>query len=120
MRTARRTATPRPPRREGPRRPARPGRGAGQRTWVSRRDRASARGAAGQNGNDRRLRRAARDDGRRTVEADVDLAAHAELTRHVDPGLDRETGAGEQTPLVAGLVVVEVRAVAVDLHADGV
>src|SRR5688572_4765751 len=49
----------------------------------------------------------------------VDLAAHAEL-REVDPGLDREAHAGDDRPLVAGLQVVDVDAVAVDLVTDGV
>src|SRR5271157_4918063 len=53
----------------------------------------------------------------RRVNEHVDLAAHAELGL-VDSGLDRETGAAENQPLLVGLEVVHVGPVAVDFLAD--
>src|SRR5438876_5338170 len=59
------------------------------------------------------------DLGRPLAHVDVDLAPHAELGQ-VDARLDREADSGDDRPLVAGLEVVDVHPVAVDLVADGV
>ena len=50
----------------------------------------------------------------------VDLAPHPELARQVDARLHRETDAGHQPAVVVGLVVVEVRAGAVQVAVDRV
>src|SRR5437667_10416592 len=56
----------------------------------------------------------------RFVHEHVDLAAHAEPARQVDPGLDREPDPGHERALVGGLEVVDVRAGAVQVTVDRV
>src|SRR5262249_5742340 len=51
------------------------------------------------------------------AEVDVHFATDPDVGE-VDPGLDREAGAGDEDALVVGLVVVQVGAFAVDVFPD--
>ena len=58
------------------------------------------------------------DDGLALGQIDVDFATDAEIPGQVDPWLDGKAGLREKTPLVLGLKVVDVGAVAMDFLAD--
>src|SRR5574339_314929 len=49
---------------------------------------------------------------------DIDLAAHTEPPREVDPGLHGEADTRDQDPLIRGLEVVEVRPRAMEIAVD--
>ena len=67
-----------------------------------------------------RLNRLACDDGVAFGDVDIYLGAHAELAFEINTGLDGKGGARDDAARVAGLQIVYVRAVAVNLFADGV
>src|SRR5690242_21452833 len=62
---------------------------------------------------------ARRDDGFTVRDVRVHLAAHPDVARDVDAGLDREADLRHETPLLARLEVVDVRSGAVQIaHVD--
>src|SRR5215831_18206148 len=68
--------------------------------------------------DDRALPRLAADQRAPAFDRHVELAAHAEAPRQIDPGLDREAGACDEAAIVKRLERVEVGARAVDFAAD--
>src|SRR5947209_17916923 len=49
----------------------------------------------------------------------VHLAAYTEFAGQINPRLDGKTGVGNDLAIILGLQVINVGAVAVDVHADG-
>src|SRR5574341_351129 len=75
--------------------------------------------ASFQNRYDFGLHRLAVDEGLAVADVNVQLTADAELPGEIDAGLDGEAGAGQQSALVPGLQIINVRAVAMHFFADG-